>query len=92
MDFPDWSETTIFLEFPTSSGLICSYVFGSFWTADTCRPPLWEKAAAATYGRCLLGFLFKISSNNLEHSVNFLILSGLIFNWNLEEKSSFKKK
>ena len=47
-DFPDWSETTIFLTFPTSSGFICSYVLGSFWTAETCSPPLCEKAAAPT--------------------------------------------
>ena len=30
LDFPDLSETIIFLELPTSSGFICSYVFGSF--------------------------------------------------------------
>ncbi len=47
-DFPDWSETTMFLTFPTCSGFICSYVFGSFCTADTCSPPLCEKAAAPT--------------------------------------------
>ena len=51
-----------------------------------------EKAAAPTYGRCLLGFLFKISSNNLEHCVKFLILLGFIFISNFLEKSFFKKK
>ena len=68
-DLPAWSETTMFLVFPTSSGFICSYVLGSFWTADTCNPPLCEKAAAPTYGKCWLGFLFKISSKSLEHWV-----------------------
>ena len=57
----------MFLALPTSEGLICSYVFGSFCTAETCRPPLCENAAAPTYGKCLFGFLFKISSSNLEH-------------------------
>ena len=41
--------------------------------------------------RCLLGFLFKISSKSLEHSVNFLIFSGLICNSNFDAKSFFKK-
>ena len=69
----------IFLWLPINFGSTCSYVLGSFWTAETCKPPLWENADAPTYGKFLLGFLFKISSSNLEHSVNVDSLFLFIF-------------
>ena len=47
-DLPAWSETIIFLTFPTKLGSICSYVFGSLDTADTWRPPLCAKAEGPT--------------------------------------------
>ena len=61
-------------------------------TADTCKPPLCEKAEAPTYGKLLLGFLFKSSSNNLEHSVKELNFFLLTFISNFSANVFFKVK
>src|SRR6266478_4777085 len=50
LDFPASSETSTRRWLPTASGLMCSYVSGCFWTAETCMPPLCANAESPTYG------------------------------------------
>src|SRR5712692_7278441 len=50
LDFPANSETSTRRWLPTASGLMCSYVSGCFWTAETCMPPLCANAESPTYG------------------------------------------
>ena len=61
VDCPDSSETRIRRSLPTNSGVMCSYVAGSFATACVCIPPLWANALKPTNGCPLRKFMFASS-------------------------------
>src|SRR2546426_1041375 len=68
LDFPDSSETSTRRWLPTASGLMCSYVSGCFWTAETCMPPLCANAESPTYGCEDQGLRLASSDTNRETS------------------------